>query len=548
MRCRPSGPVNAPIACVGEAPGANEEREGIPFIGAAGWELEKVAKEAGLMKDAFYLTNITHERPPSNDIEEWIITQKAKPPGDFVPFRGKWVRPFIVEECQRLYQELRNVSPNVTIALGNYPLWALCPDDKPISKWRGSILTSDAVPGLKVIPAYHPSFLLRSYSDRWITISDFERARRESYSPLLKSPAYSFGIKPSYRDAEGWLKGLISQLDAGPTPFTCDLEIIRREILCVGIGLSETQAFCLPFLWSKGFYWTPEEALTLQFLLRQALLHPNAQVINQNLSFDIQYLFWRLFIRPKAYFDTMIAQNLLFSGLPKDLAYIASQWCDHYVYWKDDGKFWRDGIESDDQLWRYNCLDCTYTYEAAMAMLVSIDEQGLAPQMTFQMKTFENLMGMMLRGVRVDMDAKAEVHKELDDLIDTLHLEVKHLAQRSLVGPKGDFSSKKLATLFYEELRLPLIFKDKKVTCDDEAMKKIAKNAPYLRPLTDRINMIRSYGTAVDVCRKRVDADGRWRTSYNVAGTTTYRLASSENPLDSGCNLQNLTLGRDILQ
>lgn len=313
--------------------------------------------------------------------------------------------------------------------------------------------------------------------------------------------------------------------------------------------------------------------------LQEVLLHPNARVINQNLSFDIQYLFWRFFLRPKAHFDTMIAQNVLFpsgksgddpleelselgskpkkarGGMAKSLDFLASMWCKHYIYWKDDGKFWKVHV-ADEEIWKYNCLDCVYTFEVYEAQQRALEETKLTDQMAFQMKTFENLMGMMLRGVRVNAAAKLAMLKELTALIAQLHKEVEHLAGRSLVGDKGGFSPKQVAEFFYTWMKFPPIYRQEVVdgqrksviTADEEALKKIAKKNLWIKPLIGRINMIRSYEKAVDVCKKRIDIDGRWRTSYNVAGTSTFRLSSSENPFDSGLNLQNLTIGRDILQ
>lgn len=547
MRCRPSGSTSASIALVGEAPGAEEEAAGLPFIGASGHELDRMLKDAGLVREACFITNVTHERPPNNEIETWIVDRAKAPDPSFIRYRNRWVKPFIKEECERLYGELRSVQPHVVIALGNTPLWALCPNDS-VAKWRGSHLVSDAIPGLKVIPTYHPAFVLRNYQTRAITVQDLRRAKRESLTPLSTSPKRSFGIKPSFQEARGWLLALQRRLELGVVSLTCDLEIYRREILCVGIGLSSTSAFCLPFLYTGGWYWTPEEHTEMVSLLRSVLLHPNAQVINQNLSFDIQYLFWRFFMRPRAHFDTMIAQNVLFAGMPKDLAFLASMYCDHYVYWKDDGKFWQHFVD-DERIWNYNCLDTVYTFEVYEKQKAALDAAGLSPQMAFQMRTFENLMGMMLRGVRVADENRSALRGEIESLINRLHEEVSYLAGRGLTGPKGDFSPKQLSEFFYTTLAIRAQHnREGKVTCDDEALKKIARKNLWLRPLTDRINMIRSYGTAIDVCNKRTDSDHRWRTAYNVAGTSTYRLSSSENPLDSGLNLQNLTTGRDILK
>lgn len=546
MRCKPSGSTAASIVIVGEAPGAEEEAQGLPFIGASGYELDKMLKDTGLIREACFITNVTHERPPNNEIENWISPKAKAPDSSFIQYRGKWVKPFIREECERLYSEIRAVQPNVVLALGNTPLWALCGEDS-VSKWRGSHLVSNAIPALKVIPTYHPAFVLRNYATRAITVQDFRRAKRESITPLSTAPQRSFGVKPSFTDAHRWLTGLAERLAGEPTCFTCDLEIFQREILCVGIGLSSTSAFCIPFLWTQGWYWPVEEHTEIINLLRSVLLHPNARVVNQNLSFDIQYLFWRFFMRPRAHFDTMIAQNVLYSGLSKDLAFLASMYCEHYIYWKDDGKFWVNFNDAD--LWHYNALDCVYTYEIYEKQQAALEKAGLVEQMAFQMKTFENLMGMMLRGVKVDEGSKKGLEREINVLIDSLHEEVRGLTGRSLTGPKGDFSPKQMADFFYTSLGIsPIHNREGKITCDDEALKKIAKKHLWLRPLTDRINMIRSYGTAIDVCRKRTDWDSRFRTSYNCAGTTTYRLSSSENPLDSGLNLQNLTLGRDILK
>jgi DNA polymerase I-like protein with 3'-5' exonuclease and polymerase domains len=162
---------------------------------------------------------------------------------------------------------------------------------------------------------------------------------------------------------------------------------------------------------------------------------------------------------------------------------------------------------------------------------------------------------MMLRGVLVSGEAKKRLGKEILDFTVQLLKEVTYIVGWDLTGDKGGFSSQKLQDLFYERLKLP-VQKKKGMrngkpamvpTCEDEALKTLAKKEPLIAPLIQRINMIRSYATAWAVCKAATDMDGRWRTSYNVAGTDTYRLSSSENPFGSGLNLQNLTLGRDIL-
>jgi uracil-DNA glycosylase family 4 len=66
IQVRPSGPTDARVMIVGEAPGAEEERKGEPFVGASGHELTKMLHEAGIARSQCFITNVCRERPPGN--------------------------------------------------------------------------------------------------------------------------------------------------------------------------------------------------------------------------------------------------------------------------------------------------------------------------------------------------------------------------------------------------------------------------------------------------------------------------------------------------
>src|SRR3990167_9634089 len=127
------GPLTAKIVIVGEAPGQDEEREGIPFIGESGQLLNRLMTDVGIKRDDCYITNVCKVRPPSNKMER--LEELGLKVEDFYP---------------ELFLEIRKVRPNVIIALGGTALKALC-EETEITKWRGSILSFD---GIKVIPAY----------------------------------------------------------------------------------------------------------------------------------------------------------------------------------------------------------------------------------------------------------------------------------------------------------------------------------------------------------------------------------------------------------
>lgn len=553
MRCVATGPINAAIAIVGEAPGQNEEEAGLPFVGSAGNELNSELRDAGLSRDQCYITNLCMDRPYNNEIKRWISPKKEWQDGSETFFRGKRVKPHIIGEHQRLCEELGAVRPNVIVAAGNSALWALTPHDS-VGKWRGSILESDCIPGAKVIPVYHPAAVLRMYEWRFITVQDYRRVKGESLTRGIAKPQWRFKIDPSYEETVACLEMLISRCNQSPTRIVTDVEIKRQEIVCVGLAWTKLDAICIPFYHLNGIgspRWTIPQHVHIIELLRNLFRHPNCELSNQNISFDIQYFFWRFNIWPKAYWDTMIAHNVLFPGLKKSLDFQASMYCAYYRYWKDDGKFWDKPIDFP-QLWTYNCMDCVYTFEIMEVQEKALRDLNLEKQADFQMRRqFRPLMKMMLRGVKVDREVKRPLLAEVTRFCQDLTQEVHYIACRDLTGPKGGFSPKKLMKLFYEDMGFQPIFNRKGgksiMTADDEALKKLIKKDMVIAPLAQRINMIRSYKTAHDVCNKRVDNDGRWRTSYNLAGTNSYRLSSSENPFNSGLNLQNLTVGKDIL-
>jgi DNA polymerase-1 len=152
---------------------------------------------------------------------------------------------------------------------------------------------------------------------------------------------------------------------------------------------------------------------------------------------------------------------------------------------------------------------------------------------------------MMLRGVRSDDTRRAELSRELAARLAELQAEVDTIRG----APINIRSPKQMADLFYTELAQSPIYRLVKgkragLTTDDDALIKIGDREPLLRPFCERIQAMRSIGvfrsTFVEMRR---DIDGRLRTSYNVAGTITYRFSSSENAFGSGGNLQNIPSG-----
>lgn len=132
------GPLDAELCFVGEAPGADEDRQGEPFVGAAGQLLNRIIAACGLKREEVYICNVLRCRPPSN---------RAPQPQE-------------ADNCREyLVKTLELVKPRVMCVLGNSPAKFLMGVSQGITKLRGKWLEYRGIP---VMPTFHPSYLLRT--------------------------------------------------------------------------------------------------------------------------------------------------------------------------------------------------------------------------------------------------------------------------------------------------------------------------------------------------------------------------------------------------
>jgi DNA polymerase len=132
------GNPEADLMFVGEAPGADEDIQGIPFVGRAGQLLTKMIEAMGYRRDEVYIANVIKCRPPENRNPD----------------------PDEVETCEPfLFQQIAAIRPKVIVALGSFAAKALLRTQSPISRLRGR---SYEYHGAKLVPTFHPSYLLRS--------------------------------------------------------------------------------------------------------------------------------------------------------------------------------------------------------------------------------------------------------------------------------------------------------------------------------------------------------------------------------------------------
>jgi DNA polymerase len=141
------GNTSARIMFVGEAPGADEDTQGRPFVGRAGQLLDKIIAACGLKRQDVYIGNILKCRPPDN--------RDPKPEE-------------IIACIPYLQRQIELINPEIIVALGAHAAKTLLDTPKAIGQLRG--IFHEYVPGLghkpiKLMPTFHPAYLLRNYSD-----------------------------------------------------------------------------------------------------------------------------------------------------------------------------------------------------------------------------------------------------------------------------------------------------------------------------------------------------------------------------------------------
>jgi len=202
--------------------------------------------------------------------------------------------------------------------------------------------------------------------------------------------------------------------------------------------------------------------------------------------------------------------------------------------------------ETLEDRWRYNCEDCVRTREIGECLQSSISKMGLEGPDATQLGMFEPVLAAMLRGVRIDLDARANMSKTL-----LQEMRVREDWFHRILGHSlNPQSPKQLQALFYEDFQFkPILKKTSKgfvPTCDEDALKTLARREPLLTTLVRRILEHRSLrvfrSTFIEA---ELDEDNRMRCSYNLCGTETFRLSSSTNAFDKGTNLQTIPEGTE---
>ena len=150
-----SGNENADLVIVGEAPGADEDKQGLPFVGRAGKLLTDILKAINFSREEVYICNILKCRPPEN----------------------RNPLPDEIENCEPyLFNQLKLIRPKLILALGTFASQTLLRSKEPLGKLRGRFHSYE---GIKMMVTYHPAALLRNPAWKKPTWEDVQMLRAE---------------------------------------------------------------------------------------------------------------------------------------------------------------------------------------------------------------------------------------------------------------------------------------------------------------------------------------------------------------------------------
>ena len=166
-----AGSARAEVMLIGEAPGVNEDRQGLPFVGAAGGFLNDLLELAGLERSQVFIANVVKHRPPQN----------RDPQPDEMAACGDY-----------LTRQIAAINPRVIITLGRFSMARFFPDGK-ISKIHGQARVID---GRVVVPMYHPAAALHQQVYRQPLLDDFRTAVPAALQTARTLAATSAADKP----------------------------------------------------------------------------------------------------------------------------------------------------------------------------------------------------------------------------------------------------------------------------------------------------------------------------------------------------------------
>ena len=522
VQCPMGGNIDGTIAVVGEAPGGDEVRKKVPFIGASGNLMWKAFRQHKILRPQIYATNAAKRQVTSSKYSNKPISQDEK---------DKWAVLLHWELAQ--LKNLKHI-----VCLGEDALTALFPQlTSGITKHRGSVYYYDNEgTTVSVLPTFNPAYCLREPKTEIIYQMDMLRLS-DVLAGTFKEHVVEALINPSFKEAMDFINGL---KNAG-RPISWDIETTNMQTACHGFSNDPHLAMCINLRDRSSNRYSLDEEYRLLMAIQE--MGESCKIIAQNGNFDHTWTGFKEYLRIPIWFDTLLAHHTLYPSLPHSLDFLVSQYTTH-PYYKDEINKYKEG-ESIDTYWIYNCKDAALTYACYEKIHKELKAQNLEDFYFTNVRDLEpHLQQITVDGINTDPVVQKAVAADLAINLEEQRLKMLDYIRKYLKMPHYNLnfnSNDQMKILLFTHMKVGT----KVNGLDEKAREKIIDDTRVPFEVKEFIIMynqykkdIKFFGTYAEM---EMDKDDRFRPIFKQQGVSKApgRLSSSKNLWGTAGNAQN---------
>jgi len=446
-----------------------------------------------------------------------------------------------------LFDEIKEVAPNVIVPLDDVALAAVFPHITSLHKpkgrrywnycYRGSILplradfTTRLLRNIRVIPTLSPLQLNMDWSARSFVQLDFKRIKENA---LYTQPIEEFGLCWVARTTREFEQFLIRQYAKSPKRVTFDIETYGGLLTCISFCFDNYESCTVPLLDSD---MSSAELIFLWRLVGKVLADPNIEKNNQNIKYDWTILQRFCFNVVNVRSDTMLKGALLYPELPKGLDFYTSIYTP-IPYYKDEGKEFNPKIHTRDRLYLYCAKDSLSASIISTEQDKELEENGLKE--LYEKEVAPSILiykDIDCNGILVDQQQKEKLLDKYTNLYESNLVLLRTLCGNSEYNPN---STKQVGALIYEQLGFPVrkhtldngveAYDTDKQTLDDLHINHPNDNyqGKVGVEILERQIISRKLAKGLEYINTPLHPDGTFRGSSNMAGAETGRSSFSK--------------------
>lgn len=517
----PQAPEDTQVILIGEAPGANEDRQGVPFIGESGQIIRGLLQKNGLL-DKTYITNLVKCRPPNNR------TPTAA--------EIKACRPYLEEELERL-------APGYVVTAGVPATKTLFRGKAKITQFHGEIIENPKVPYVGM-PVFHPAYTLRDPSKLPGLEDDIARLARLMRGGLRNDTVTWSVVR------KGNLRTFIAEFEAA-TEFAYDCETSGLfpfggdgYITAIAIALPERTWIIPGFMhpdyqrFSHSPFVHGNALKELMHLLFDIARRDKKRTYGWNAKFDNKWLRCMFGDGFRLSFDGMLAHHVLDENIAHDLTSACRGYLDEPEY--DIPLSEKQGM-SDKPMrnYKYCAQDATYTLRLGKLLEEDLRQQPPLHRLFWKlvMPGARAMEDAEMEGLTFDPVKRKEIGLDLLARRITLREELNAAAGK----PVNWNSPKQIGDLLFKELKLPVKMKTKKGAASTSEQALL-----HLKGHHEVVDKLLAFREADKLYSVYIKGWNQYRVGnklffdYKLHGTVTGRYSSPLHPIPRDGTIRNL--------